>query len=204
MGVATIVATGVANIASMAAALRRSGVDVELTDDAARVRDAARVVLPGVGSFGAGMARLTERGLVEAIVGRFAAERPLLCVCLGMQLLCAASEESPGVAGLGVLDAGVRRFGEGVRVPQFGWNRVEADPGCGLLQSGLAYFANSYRIDGAPPGWSAARAVHGGPFVAALERGPVRACQFHPELSGAWGRALLERWLRLSEGFSPC
>lgn len=203
-GVVTVVATGIANVASVEAALRRVGADVELTDDATRVRDTARVVLPGVGAFGAGMARLTERGLAEAIVERCAAQRPLLCVCLGLQLLCAASEESPGVAGLGVLDTVVRRFGEGVRAPQFGWNRVEAGAGCQLLQSGYAYYANSYRISEAPPGWSAARSVHGVSFIAALERGPVLACQFHPELSGVWGRALLERWLRSAEGNCSC
>jgi imidazole glycerol phosphate synthase glutamine amidotransferase subunit len=114
---------------------------------------------------------------------------------VGLQVLCDASEESPGVPGLGLVPGTVRRFPSTVRVPQFGWNRVEAPPG-GFLESGYAYYANSYRLDAAPAGWTAATSDHGGPFVGALRRGDVLACQFHPELSGAWGLAMLGRWLR--------
>lgn len=191
-----IIETGVANIASMLAAFERLGAEPRLTRDADEVRGADFVVLPGVGAFAAGMARLEELGMRELLVERSDADRPLLAVCLGLQLLCAASEESPGVEGLGVVDGTVERFPSEVRVPQFGWNRVVADEGCELLTSGYAYFANSYRLGEAPEGWCAGRAEHGGDFVAAMERGRLLACQFHPEISGAWGLNLLRRWLR--------
>jgi imidazoleglycerol phosphate synthase glutamine amidotransferase subunit HisH len=224
-----IVDTGVANIASLIAAFSRLGCPAALTLDPAEAAQAPYLVLPGVGSFGAGMARLGEAGLWAPLRERIAAGRPTLAVCLGLQLLCERSEESPGVAGLGVIPASVTRFGAGVRVPQFGWNRVtpvpaseanpeanpEADPAAAaspvvssgsLLTEGYAYFANSYRLAEPPQGFAAALADHGGPFVAALQREALLACQFHPELSGPWGQALLGRWLergaRLSRGGS--
>lgn len=191
-----VVRTGTANLASVLAGLHRAGATVEVTTDAAQVRDADRVVLPGVGAFGAAMARLREHDLVPTLRERIQAGRPTLGICLGMQVLAAESEESPGVPGLGVLDAVVRRFPAGPRVPQLGWNLVVPGDGARLLAPGHAYFANSYRLASIPPGWSGALAEHGGPFVAAIERGVVLACQFHPELSGPWGQALLARWLR--------
>jgi len=190
-----ILPTGVANTASVLAAFRRLGATPRLSEDLADVREAGHVVLPGVGSFGAAMERLRALGLVEPLKARIAADRPTLAVCVGLQVLAEASDESPGVAGLGVLPGTVRRFPSAVRVPQFGWNRVVAPAGAGLLASGSAYFANSFRLADVPAGWRAALSHHGGPFVAALERGRVLACQFHPELSGAWGLELLRRWL---------
>jgi glutamine amidotransferase len=191
-----IVGTGIANIASVAAGLRRLGATVRLTEDPREVRDASHLVLPGVGAFGAAMAKLRAAGLVEPLRERIDRNRPTLAVCLGLQLLARSSEECPDVAGLGVLPVAVERFRGAVRVPQLGWNRVRPDEGCRLIEAGYAYFANSFRIAAAPGGWAVAWAEHGGRFVAAIERGPVLACQFHPELSGAWGRALLERWLQ--------
>lgn len=96
---------------------------------------------------------------------------------------------------MGVIEAKVTRFGDGVRVPQLGWNIVEPDAGSRFLRPGWAYFANSYRLETSPSGWMAASTDHGGRFVSAMERGEVLACQFHPELSGGWGLGLLERWL---------
>ncbi|MFW5966355.1 MAG: imidazole glycerol phosphate synthase subunit HisH [Persicimonas sp.] len=190
-----IVETGVANIASMLAAFERLGARPQLTDSLDHVRSGEFVVLPGVGSFGAGMARVDELGMRDALVERAHHDRPLLAVCLGLQLLCARSQESPGVEGLGVVDATITRFPDTVRVPQFGWNSVTADPQCALLTDGFAYFANSYRLEEAPTGWCAANADHGGSFVAAMERGHLLACQFHPEISGEWGLGLIDRWL---------
>jgi imidazole glycerol-phosphate synthase subunit HisH len=192
------VRTGSANLASVVAALERAGRMPRLVDDAVAVARVERLVLPGVGAFGAVMARLVGLGLVEALTERIAAGRPTLAICLGLQVLASGSDESAGVAGFGVIPGRVTRFPDGVVVPQLGWNRVEADPGCRLLCDGAAYFANSYKLDSAPEGWSVAWSDHGGRFVGALERGAVLACQFHPELSGAWGAALLERWLEAS------
>ncbi len=191
-----IVPTGTANIASVAAAFRRLGAATRLAEGPDEIVAARRVMLPGVGSFGASMARLAERGFDAALKERIAADRPTVCICVGHQLLFARSEESPGAAGLGVLPGEVAGFPADVRVPQFGWNRVHAGAGSRLLESGWAYFANSYRVAEAP-GWTVARSEHGGRYVAAMERGNVVGCQFHPELSGAYGAALLSRFLEL-------
>jgi imidazole glycerol phosphate synthase glutamine amidotransferase subunit len=190
-----IVDTGVANIASLLAAFRRLDCDPELTTQAATVDESPYTVLPGVGAFGPGMEMLESSGLVEPVRERVSAGRPTLAVCLGMQLLSEESEENPDADGLGLFDVGVERFPAEVRIPQFGWNEVVAGADCELLETGYAYFANSYCISGPPEGWAAARGEYGGSFVAAMERGTVLACQFHPELSGEWGHQLLGRWL---------
>jgi imidazole glycerol phosphate synthase glutamine amidotransferase subunit len=197
-----IVETGVANVASIANAFGRLGVDVTLTRDPEVVRGggAARVVLPGVGAFGAAAAELRAQGLDDALRERVAGGAPLLAVCLGLQLLCDGSEEAPGVPGLGILPGMCRRLPTGVRVPHLGWNRVIADPGARFLDTAEAAFANSYALREAPPGWLASWTTHGTPFVAALERGNTLACQFHPELSGVYGESVLARWLGRGNG----
>jgi imidazole glycerol phosphate synthase glutamine amidotransferase subunit len=189
-----VLATGVANVASVRAAFVRLGLDVAIQRDAATVRTAERLVLPGVGAFGAAMAELHRHGLVEALRDRLAAGRATLAICLGLQLLGRGSDESPGVAGLGVVDAVAQRFPASVCTPQLGWNQVVPAPGSPIA-AGVAFFANSYRFVSAPPGWRTAVADHGGPFVAAMARGRVLACQFHPELSGSYGAAMLRRWV---------
>lgn len=194
-----IVRTGTANLASVRAAFERQGHTVEITQEPARVAAAERVVLPGVGAFGATMGELRVVDLVPSLVERIKAGRSTLAICVGMQVLCRESSESPGVGGLAIIRSPIDRFsGEGLRVPQLGWNDVTAPPGARFLRSGVAYFANSYRLVGNEPGWTVATAEHGGRFVAAMERGSVLACQFHPELSGRWGAELLARWVEES------
>jgi len=190
----TIIRTGVANTASLAAAFARLGLSVSITEDQQEIERADLLVLPGVGSFGAGAAKLDALGIRELLVDRIGSQRPLLAVCLGMQLLAGASEETPGARGLGVVEAKVTRFPSGIRVPHMGWNDVEAAPHANILRSGCAYFANSYRITRSPEEWVSAMAEYGGPFIAAMERGATLACQFHPELSGPWGLELMARW----------
>jgi imidazole glycerol phosphate synthase glutamine amidotransferase subunit len=181
------------------AALNRLGASIEETATADDVAMSSGVVVPGVGAFGAAMAQIESMGLRQALYDRIEANRPTLAVCVGMQLLSGASEESPGAVGLQVLEERVSRFGDGVSVPQMGWNTVEPDPGARFVEPGWAYFANSYRFDKAPTGWVGSRSEHGGTFLSALEKGDVLACQFHPELSGEWGARLLERWLQAVE-----
>ena len=198
-----VVATGTANTASVLAGLARAGARPRLARDAADIDAAAGVVLPGVGTLHAALAGLAADGLGDALVRRLRAGRPTLAVCLGLQLLCETSAESPGVPGLGLVHGHVERLPERVRVPHMGWNRVTPnEPGpAGLVQEGHAYFANSYRLAESPAGWRATFVDYGGRWVAALERDGVLACQFHPELSGAWGTALLARWIaRAAEG----
>ncbi|MFH1532177.1 MAG: imidazole glycerol phosphate synthase subunit HisH [Pseudomonadota bacterium] len=190
-----VVSTGTANLASVLAGLRRAGAAPRIAVDPAEVVEACGVVLPGVGALAAAMARLHEDGFVEVIRERLLQGRPTLAICLGMQLLAEGSDESPGVGALGVVAGHVSRFPDTVRVPQMGWNQVAPQPGCRLLRPGWAYFANSFRLEETPRGWDAGLTEYGGPFVAALERGPILACQFHPELSGPWGTDLLTRWV---------
>ena len=189
-----VLPTGTANLASVLAALTRLGAGARLAADPAMVAAAERVVLPGVGTFGAALAGLRAARLADAITARVRAGKPTLAMCVGLQVLFEDSDESPDVKGLCAITGRVGRFPETVRVPQFGWNRVEPEPGCRFLLPGYAYFANSYRVTAAP-GCRVASAEHGGRFVAALERDQVLACQFHPELSGAYGHRLIARWL---------
>lgn len=200
----TIVDTGVANSASMVSAFERLDARCELSRDPRVIDSASMLVLPGVGSFGSGMAMLRSNGLDRIIADRILADRPTLCVCLGLQLLARESEESPGVRGLGVIDAAVSAFPDEVRRPQFGWNLVEPVPGCVIRSRGYAYFANSYRITEVPDGWDGAMSEHGGRFVAALSRGNILACQFHPELSGAYGASILGAWMTNAMEATPC
>lgn len=194
-----IVRTGTANLASVCAGLQRLGVTPHITENPAVVRDAAQLVLPGVGAFGAAMEQLTARGLDVALQQRVASDKPTLAICLGLQLLCESSTESPGVAGLGIVRGAVERFGTDLRVPQLGWNEVMPDVGVRWLTRGYAYFANSYRLTTPPPECQVAWTDYGGRFVCAFERGRLLACQFHPELSGPWGLELLRRWLGWAE-----
>lgn len=194
-----VVRTGVANLASVLAGFRRLGANPIITEDPAAVREASHVMLPGVGAFGSAMERLDALKLSDPLRERFANDLPTIAICVGLQVLCNTSEESPGATGLGVVPLHVRRFPNTVRVPHFGWNEVVPEPGTRILEKGYAYFANSYHAEKAPPGWFSAQAVHGSPFTAAFERGNCVALQFHPELSGPFGEGILRRWLEGSD-----
>ena len=190
-----VIRTGTANLASVCAAMQRAGLAPYISDDASDIANSELCVLPGVGAFGAAMEKLRRHALDQAIVDRIDRQMPLLAICLGLQLLLDASDESPGCPGLGIATGTATRFTSELRVPQIGWNKVTPTPGFDAAPSGWAYFANSYRLRTPPPGWSAAIADYGGDFVAAMQCSPaIVACQFHPELSGAWGAALIDRW----------
>jgi imidazoleglycerol phosphate synthase cyclase subunit len=117
--------------------------------------------------------------------------------------LCDGSEEAPGIPGLGIVPGTCRRLPRGVRVPHLGWNSVRPDPGARYIAAGEAAFANSYALREAPRGWTPAWTEHGGAFVAAVERGPILGCQFHPELSSEYGMAVLSRWLGAGSAPGP-
>ena len=203
MSAVAVVDSGVANLASVRAAFSRLGVATEVATDAATLRRASRIVLPGVGAFGAGMATLRERGLDTAVREAVRDEKPVLAICLGMQLLCEASEESPGIPGMGILPGVCRRLPDESTVPHLGWNVVTPDAPCRVVPRMEAAFANSYALRTSASGWSSAWTIHGSPFVAAVERDQTVACQFHPELSGIAGLRLLEHWLTGVSGTSP-
>jgi glutamine amidotransferase len=192
-----LVDAGGTNIGSVRYALQRLGVDAELTADADTIRTADKVILPGVGAAGPGMARLRELNLVDVMRSL---TQPVLGVCLGMQLLCAASEEGDTEC-LGVISALVRRFEEkpGLRVPHMGWNRLIAKKAhpllAGLGENDSAYFVHSYAV---PVGeHSVATADFGGDFSAVIANGNFHGMQFHPERSAAVGAKLLKNFLSL-------
>lgn len=193
-----IVPTGTANTASVMAAISRLGFRPVLTGDPATVLRSEHVVLPGVGTFAASTAAIDQQGLRSALSDRINQGRPTLAICVGMQILAGASDESPGTSGLGLIEGRSARFSGEAGVPQLGWNLVSPGPGLRFVQPGWAYFANSYRLTTIPNGWLGAITDHGGPFVSAIERGDVLACQFHPELSGSWGAQMLSRWMNLT------
>ncbi len=191
-----LVDTRAANLSSIRAALERAGARVVWVRTAGEVRAANALVLPGVGAFGAVAELLAERGLDLALAERLHAGRATLAICLGMQLLAAGSDESPSRRGLGLWPERVGAFSAGLRRPHLGWAPIEPEPGCSLLEPGWAAFAHGYRCTRVPAGWRAAWCREPEPFVAALERGALLACQFHPELSGPFGARLIRRWLR--------
>ncbi len=195
MALVQIINTGVANIRSLQATLERLGHSWHLTEDPGAIADSEFVVLPGVGAFAAATERLDELGLRDALVQRISADRPTLAICLGMQLLCRASEESPDAQGLGIVDSTIQRFDDSVQVPQLGWNDVVPRQS-GPLSEGQAYFANSFRMTKPPKGWGWAETEYGGTFVSSIWRGRVLACQFHPELSGDWGQQVVSNWIK--------
>lgn len=192
-----LVDAGGTNIGSVRYALQRLGTDAELTADPQAIRAADKVILPGVGAAGPGMARLHELGLVELLRSL---TQPVLGVCLGMQLLCEHSEEGD-TACLGVIPAQVRRFQErpGLRVPHMGWNRVQARATHPLLQ-GLgaqdwAYFVHSYAV---PMGdYTLATSDYDGELAAVIARDNFHGMQFHPERSAQVGARLLKNFLEL-------
>lgn len=192
-----IINTGVANIRSLQAAFDRIEAPWTLTEDASAIETATHVVLPGVGAFGAAVQSIDHLNLRNAIRDRLQqSEKATLCICLGLQLLCNASEEDPDHPGLGVIDATIQRFSHNVPVPQLGWNAVVPHESCEDKKfiAGEAYFANSFRLGSPPDGWDYATTDYDGGFVSSVWRGKTLACQFHPELSGDWGQALLKGW----------
>ena len=187
----------VGNIFSMMSALKRTGLEVELTSDLSRIQSADGLVLPGVGNFGAASRMLDpyRSALTEAMESG----KPMLGSCLGMQLLFESSEEAEG-AGLGFIKGCVRRFGKGIKVPHTGWNQVTPAKPCPLLEGvegNYFYFVHSYYPDPADPGDAAATTEYGECFVSIVSRGCLYGTQFHPEKSGTSGAALLRNYAGL-------
>jgi len=193
----------IGNLRSAQKALEHLGADARLTADPGLVRDAAGVVLPGVGAFGRCMQALRRTGLdlvVHEVVER---QVPFLGICIGMQMLFEASEESPGELGLGVLPGTVRLLPEGVKRPQMQWNLLDrrGDPPllAGCPDPAWAYFVHSYAAD-TDDAIVSATCDYGGPVVAAVEQGSVWGTQFHPEKSSRTGLAALQAFVARAAG----
>jgi len=201
-----IAATGAANLASVKAMCARAGVEPLVTDNPETLYRAEKALLPGVGAFGAAMGKLRSSGLDKALGARVAEGLPTMGICLGMQMLCVSSEESPEVPGIGAIACDVEKFKGGLPLPQLGWNRIIPSRGESFVRPGWAYFANSYRVKAPPTGYEAAFCSYGEDFAATIEGKVDRAtkiprillCQFHPELSGPWGLDLFKRWMGLA------
>jgi imidazole glycerol-phosphate synthase subunit HisH len=188
---------GIGNLRSAQKALQKVGADARLTADRALIADAAGVVLPGVGAFGACMQAVRRTGLEQPALEAVESGRPFLGVCIGMQLLYEASDESPGVPGLGVLPGTVRLLPDDVKRPQMQWNALSVRRPSKLLDGlpdpAWLYFVHSYAAEDGDD--VVATVDYGGAVPAAVERGNVAATQFHPEKSGAAGLQLLGSWV---------
>jgi glutamine amidotransferase len=190
---------GSGNIRSAQRALERVGAEVTVTEDIALAEQADGLVVPGVGAFAACMTGLLGVGGDVVIRDRVAAGRPVLGICVGMQILYGNGvEHGLDTPGVGVLEGTVDRL-EAPVLPHMGWNTVDAHEGSVLfdgVESERFYFVHSYAAQQASMADEATWAEHGSRFVAAVERGRLAATQFHPEKSGDAGAHLLENWLR--------
>jgi glutamine amidotransferase len=190
---------GSGNLRSAQRALLRAGADAEVTADQEAAQEADGLVVPGVGAFAACMAGLRAVGGDQVIAKRLAQSRPVLGICVGMQVLFEAGvEHGQRTAGCGAWAGVVERLDAPI-LPHMGWNAVRAADGSALL-AGLAademfYFVHSYAAKTAPPGALSSWARHGEDFVAVVEDGPLSATQFHPEKSSDAGAAVLANWL---------
>ncbi len=189
---------GAGNLRSVTSAFARAGADASITTEPDAVLDAPLAVIAGVGHVESAARGLAANGLDEAIRDRIAAGKPVLGICVGMQLLFGESEE--GGAGLGVLAGPVRRL-RARRVPHMGWNDLTVTRTSALVE-GLdgedVYFAHSFAVEPADERVVVATADHDGRVVAAVEQGAVAGVQFHPERSAAAGARLLENALAWS------
>ena len=200
-----IVDYGAGNLRSVELALARLGVHTRVTADPDMLALADGLILPGVGAFSDAMAALGRSGTIPAVLEAVGAGRPLLGICLGMQLLLDGSEEGPGVPGLGPIPGEVRRLpGCGLKIPHMGWNSLTpAKPSPlfkGLPEEPYVYFVHSYACKAADPADVLAVTDYGVPFHAAVQRGRILGFQFHPEKSGDVGQKLLANFVEMVRG----
>ena len=191
------------NLKSVEKALLFLGEEVKVTSDAKEILEADKIILPGVGAFGDAMEKLNTKGLSAVIKEAVSRKIPLLGICLGLQLLFEASEESPGVCGLSILKGTVKRIPdkEGFKVPHIGWNSLKINPDSrlfqGIPQDSFVYFVHSYYLSAEEP-IIAATTDYVTEIHAAVEKEHIFACQFHPEKSGEIGLKLLKNFASLT------
>lgn len=192
------------NTLSVTRALEKVGAKVDLTPDPERVLAADAVVLPGVGAFGDCVRKLRDRGMDGACLEAFRSGKPFLGVCVALQVVFEASEESPGVEGLGLMPGRVVRFGgEDLKVPHIGWNElslVRTHPVLEGLNGEAFYFVHSYYPEPAEAGDLIGETEYGARFCSAAGRENLVAVQFHPEKSSRAGLKLYENFLSWASG----
>ncbi len=207
-----IIDSGIANLRSVEKGFARLGVSAEIVETPQRLAEAAGIVLPGVGAFADGIAKLRSHGFIEPLQRAIEKGTPVLGICLGLHFLFSESEEFGRHRGLDLLPGRVRRFaadmpdprlpGTRLKVPHMGWNqvRIERDAPIfrGLPAEPYFYFVHSYYVEPAAPEVTAATAEYGVRFTAAIWRDNLFATQFHPEKSQALGLKLLENFAALT------
>jgi imidazole glycerol phosphate synthase glutamine amidotransferase subunit len=188
---------GAGNLRSVENTLGAIGVEHELIRDAAGLRRASKIVLPGVGHFGQMMRALDDLDVRDTLIERIRAGVPFLGICLGLQALFEASEEAPEQRGLGLLEGTVRRFRDVERVPHMGWNSLDRRRESPLLEGTgerpFVYFANSYYAPVVEA--TSASCDYGSAFTAVIESGNISAVQFHPEKSGPIGLGIVRNFV---------
>lgn len=188
-----VVNIGGGNLGSATRCLTSLGISWNIVDGNKPPDGKRPMILPGVGAFGAVMTHLRKDGLNEVLCNIVHGGTPLLGICVGLQVLLDASDEAPGVKGLGLIPGTVARFGKG-KVPQIGWNQIDAQSDS-TWQSGHVYFVNSFYAKPECGEDVLYTANYFGRFCAAIKRRNITAFQFHPEKSGELGKKLLKRWI---------
>jgi imidazole glycerol phosphate synthase glutamine amidotransferase subunit len=200
----TLIDYGAGNLHSLQGALQRLGFASVRAVTPADAAETGALILPGVGHFTAARAALVERGWWDVVPGLAQAGRPVLGICLGLQLLAEGSEESPGATGLGLVPGVSRLLGPGVKVPNMGWAKVQSrreHPALPGFREDWLYFVHSYALD--VDAETVLESTHGRPFSAVQARGRIMGFQGHPEKSGAFGESLLRGVLSWM-GEVPC
>lgn len=192
------------NLLSVGKALEHVGADLRIVRTPAEAQYMDALVLPGVGNFGDGMKHLRNKEFTKFFRDWIWLNRPLLGICLGMQMLMDVSQEAPGVPGLEIIPGGVRRFPESeLKVPHIGWNTVTPATGspmfAGLGENPHFYFVHSYYVAPEASTVVAGQTEYILPFAAAICRGNIWATQFHPEKSQENGLAILRNFVKLVE-----
>jgi imidazole glycerol-phosphate synthase subunit HisH len=205
MAEVTIVSYGVGNILAFANIYKRMGVTFEIGDTVEKIKEAKRLILPGVGAFDWAMKRLNESGLRDTLDRKVLADAaPVIGVCVGMQMMVNSSDEGQ-LAGLGWIQGHVQRMVQGggnskVPLPHMGWNDVTAGKKA-LLFQGLEdlryYFLHSYAVKPSSEGTTYAKSTYGDTFVSAIMRDNIYGVQFHPEKSHHWGVQLLKNFVSI-------
>ena len=190
---------GAGNLRSVQNTLNEIGADYQLARDAEALKQARKIILPGVGHFGQMIGALDQMNVREVLIERMSAGVPFLGICLGLQALFESSEEAPERKGLGIFPGTVQRFGNGARVPHMGWNEVAAVKPSRLLDGLPAhpylYFAHSYYVPVVPQ--AAATCAYSSTYTAILESNNIFGVQCHPEKSGPLGLAIVRNFVNL-------
>jgi len=193
-----IVDYGVGNLRSVEKAFAATGCEALISGDEVVLRAAERLVLPGVGAFGACMKALTERGLDRVVREKASAGTPLLGVCVGMQMLFEESDEFGSTPGLGLLKGIVRRFGNELVVPQVGWNRIHQKREHGLFagveEGAFCYFVHSFYCQPGDAEVVVGETEYGQRYASVVARGNICGVQFHPEKSQDVGLRMLKNF----------